>query len=152
MTKKYELRATFKNNLDQQLFMVFDVETNEVVKADLLSRDAALFIENITLLEELKNYLDKKCLDMERLRDLNCREKIPQEYAALLEHPWNHDVEALALRTDRLLNSLKNAEGRAENYKRAEELIRKLSNLNTVKAADPLIKRLKRAYYLLKTI
>jgi hypothetical protein len=152
MSKKYELRATYKNSLDQQLFMVFDTEANEVVKADLISRDAALFIENLTLLEEVKDYLDKKCLDTKRLNELNCREKIPQEYAMLLEHPWNHDVEAMALRTDRLLNSLKNAEGRAENYKRAEELIRKLSNLNTVKAADPLLKRLKRAYYLFKTL
>ena len=72
-------------------------------------------------------------------------------YYEMLSHSYNHDILGLSLRIDRLVNSLKDAK-KEENYTRAEELIKKLSNFRTVKTVEPLMKRLKRAYYLFKTI
>jgi hypothetical protein len=141
--KKYAIQKTGQNLQNEGLYSVVNLETESVLKSNLLAKDANLFIENLTLLEEIHDYLDKKYLDMLRIKeDLNI------EHQELLFNNYGHDVETLILKLERQINSFQ----LAQNYEQAEILIKRLEKFKTREAPLTWHQRIKRAYYLIKTL
>jgi len=137
MNHPYEiqLQLTGQNISKEGLYSVIDTSRSVVLKSELLAKDANLFIENLTLLEETYAYISKKQLDATRFEDP-------------ANHNYGHNLELLALRLERQINTFK----KIEDNNRAQALIKKLESFRTTQNALPLLNRLHRAYNLLKSL
>lgn len=143
MIEKYELQKTGQNIHNESLYSILDIERNTVIKTDLSAKDAHLFIENLELLEDFSDYLGKKTADITRIKS-----SLPQQHRELLEHTYNHDIDQLLLKAERLISNLR----KIDDKNKAENLIKRLEKLNTVKPALPIIQRVKRAFNLIRTL
>lgn len=143
MIEKYELQKTGQNIHNESLYSILDLERNTIIKTDLLAKDAHLFIENLTLLEELSDYLGKKTADISRIKD-----SLSPQHRELLEHTYDHDIARLLLKAERLVGNLR----KIDDNDKAENLMKRLEKLNTVKPALPVLQRVKRAFNLIRTL